>query len=200
MGWQSAVAAGGLGLLVAVVPSAAAQEESSPEAVDEAPLAVPVGQEPPASARPRVEEPLAVPGRRQLSAEEVAAVRTYRREQLSVRGYRETYVGSTTTFTGGYGRWGWGWGGGWGWTTPYVMEVEGWNVWQGSHPLSVPEALEALGEPGRRVELERSIRRKRSTGTALYVLGGAGLVTSIVGLVGLDQARTWPEARAWSTV
>ena len=41
---------------------------------------------------------------------------------------------------------------------------------------------------------------RRATGTVLYVLGGVGLAGSLAGLVGADQARTYDQARTWSTV
>ena len=183
-----------------VEPPPVARDAPTTEGTADPPLAVPVGQEPPPEARrpARSGQPLAVPGRRPLTPEDVAAVRTYRREHLSVRGYREAYIGSTTPTTGYYGRWG-GWGGGWAWTQPYLFEVEGWAVYQGSHRLAVPEALERLGDPGARVHLERRMRRNKTAGTALYVLGGVSLVSSIVGLVGLDGSRSYDEARVWST-
>lgn len=173
-------------------------EAGAPE--HDVPLAVPVGREPPPRAEPsRSERPLAVPGRRPLNAQDIDAIRTYRREHLSVRGFHEVWVGSTTTTTGYYGG-RWGWWGGWGWSTPYVVEVDRWAVLQGTHHLTVPEALDALGDPGGRVQLERTIRRKKTAGTVWYALGGASIATSIVALVGLDQARSYDEAYRWRTV
>ena len=86
------------------------------------------------------------------------------------------------------------------WSSPYVMRVDGWAVFQGDQRLSVPASLERMGMAGQKVELERRIRRRRTAGTVLYALGGTGLAAAVVGLVGADQARTYDEARTWSRV
>ena len=67
-------------------------------------LAVPVGHEEDASTiddvLPVPRRSLAVPGGRKVTAEQAQALRRYRREHLSVRGYQETYVGTTTVGSG----------------------------------------------------------------------------------------------------
>ena len=44
------------------------------------------------------------------------------------------------------------------------------------------------------------MRRARTAGTVWTAVGVAGLVGGLVGVVGLDQSRTYDDARLWSTV
>ncbi len=190
--------------LAAAEPDAPADEDSP------IPLAIPVGESGPPpqfDGPPDDPRPMAIPGP-SASAEEVAARRQYARRHLSVRDTSEIVVSATTMMSPGWGYgwggWGgWGWGGGWGgwaWTVPTATRVDSWAVLEGTRRLDVPRALDRLGDPGARMELERRVRVRRTWGHVITGVGAAGIAAGVVGLVGLDQARTLDEARAWSAM
>lgn len=187
---------------------------------DEGPLAIPVDEAPPATRQPKgatpaqTEDgrPLALPpdatGRPRppeppralaASAQLARALRTYERKALSVRPVTDFSV--RTAAVAGWGP-GWGWGpywGGW-YGVPVVDAQQGWAIFEGDHRLDVPTALDKLGDTPLRVQLEGRMRRARTAGSVWTGLGVAGIVGGLVGIVGLDQSRTYAEARTWSTV
>ena len=172
----------------------------------EPPLAIPV-TEPAPSAEPPLAipaDPPPTPPARRLGergpdrSPELAAKRVYARKLLTVRPTSEIVVGAAPAMGWGYG-WGWGWGYGWGWA-PTAYPVARWDVFEGGARLDVPTALDRFGDADGRAALERVIRRKRTWGNVGYGVGVAGAVTGLVGLVGLDAARTWEDATTWSQV
>lgn len=176
---------------------AAAQETGE----GEAPLAIPADE--PAAPRTEVvvpDRPLAIPGRRE-PATDASAIREYRSRFLAVRNLSEAYVGTTWSY-GWYGGYGWH-GPGWGWAAwphPFVVRREEQAVFQGPNRLDVPETLGALGDSAGREVLERRIRKNRAWSGVLFGLGVAGVAGSVVGLVGMDQARTFDELTTWNAV
>jgi hypothetical protein len=171
-------------------------------------LAIPVNRPPQAPSQPA--RPLAIP-RAGISAQDAAAQRAYARQRLSVEAITEMSLSSATVSTwgygggfgyggyGGYGRWGYGWGPSWGFASVPVMTArQSWAVFEGDHRLDVPTALEKLQQVPLKTDLERRIRRSRTAGTLWTGVGVAGLIGGVAGLVGLDQSRTYDEARAWS--
>jgi hypothetical protein len=131
----------------------------------------------------------------------VAAYRDYRSRHLALRSLSEAYVGTTWSY-GWYGGYGWH-GPGWGWAAwphPFVVRREERAVFQGSERLDVPETLGALGDVTGKQQLERRIRKNRTIAGVLYGVGVAGVAASVVGLVGMDQARTYDDLTTWNVV
>lgn len=152
-------------------------------AAAEPPLAIPAaGPAPRAPGPPSLAVPAAIPGR---------AWQAWREQRLVVRPLVEWSVAPG---------WGPGWWGPYGWGGAWVTSEDRLAVFQGSVRLDVPELLTALGDAPGRLALERRIRRQQRAGRAWTTLGFAGLATSLVGLVGMDRAWTWDQARDWSTV
>lgn len=158
---------------------------SAAYAQSEPPLAIPA--DPPSEPPPDVqivedERPLGIPGNSR-------ALREYRNRYLAVRRLSEVVRG--------YG----GWYGGWGaWPHPWVYRVESWVVTKGQQRLDVPNTLTALGDVPARQALERRIRKNRTAAALLTGAGVAGVITSVVGLIGVDQATTWDDRRDWSNL
>jgi hypothetical protein len=181
----------------ALVAVAAAQQGE--EAGDQ-PLAIPA-EEPAPPPRTEVvvpDRPLAVPG---SAPEHARAVREYRARHLAVRNLSQAYVGTGWSY-GWYGGGGYGWPG-WGWTAwprPFVVRHEEQAIFQGPNRLDVPETLAVLGDTAGKERLERRIRRNRTAAGVLFGLGVAGIASSITGLVGMDQARSYDELAAWNAV
>jgi hypothetical protein len=130
------------------------------------------------------------------------AIRDYRDQYLSLRQVGETSVGVDYTYVpatgwGPYGRPRMGWR-----AVPYTYAVHSteWAVFQGRQRLDVPGTYAALGEQSTADALERKIRANRTAANVGYGVGVAGVVASVVGMIGADQARSWPEFRTWGTV
>lgn len=164
---------------------------------DGPPLAIPVDRPPPEPPEPP--EPRAP--RVRLGAQRPAALREYRASHLSVRSLSEAHV--QTGWSYGYART-WGpYGPGFGFALiprSTLVRTEIWGVFQGPERLDVPSTLGALGDTSGRAALERRIRSQRALSSTSYGLGVAGLAASIVGLIGLENARHAEQALLWSGV
>jgi len=175
-------------------------------------LAVPVGESPqnpppppthltprgnrghPAQATPSVD-----PG----DAAHAAAIRRYRNQYLSMR------EGSTTRLDVSYDYVPYGVYGGWrrrfGFgmvAVPHTYVSQGTQlaVFEGPHRLDVPATYEALGDQDGLDRLNQRIRTNKSWANVGYTVALAGVATSIVGLVEMDNTRSWREAQQWGTV
>lgn len=160
----------------------------------EPPLAIPAPTSPPP---PRVGEP-GPPGS-DAGAAHARAIREYRSRFLTVRPVSEAYFGTSWSY-GWYGHPG-PWGGGWiAVPHPFVVRRDDWVVFQGPARIDVPRTLGALGDVTGQQQLERRIRAKRTASGVLYGVGAAGIVGTVVGLVGADQSQTYGELAQWQTV
>ncbi|MEZ4236756.1 MAG: hypothetical protein R3F59_11490 [Myxococcota bacterium] len=162
-------------------------------AADQPTLAVPVGEDgaPQAHLRPRVQLP---------DTERLAAMAAFRSKRLSLRSVADVHAAARGRTLGVYtSTWG-PWGPSWSWMwVPQPPEGDGWVVVQGGAPLDVPSTLAVLADPEGTV-LEQRIRTLRTTSTAVYTLGVAGLGTSVVGLWALDRAEDPLDSLRWTAV
>lgn len=172
--------------------------EPAPEAAssDDAPLAIPAATPSPgaAAASPRAGGPTAQGGR-------VAALKSYRKDHLTIRRVSEFYAspGYVTTYGGG---WGGRWGGGWGWsvyTPPSVYAQDHWTVFEGEHRLTTPDFLEQVGNTSLASDVQRRIGTNKAIGAVCYAGAGLGLAATVAGFVGMDYANTDYEVNAWGT-
>lgn len=166
---------------------------------DDVPLALPHSTPAPAppsrSTSPAASQPGAA-----MSAELLAAVRSYKANRLVVRPVT-TYQGGQTMIMGGPswgwggpGRWGGGWGyGGWGMSSAYVTapnRVDSWAVYRGPERLDVPAYYRAVGREDAARDVERRIRKNRGWSAGLITTGVVGAVATIGGLVAMDFAQS----------
>ncbi len=197
----SSFAAPLLSALLLLAPGAAHAQEGS----NEQPLAIPVGEEPPApAALPREEGQLAIPHRSPtpMTPQRLALLRQYKDQRLVLRGETEVRSSATPVF-------GWGWG--WGWGRPYgpvttvgvayapVAMSRGWGIYQGAERLTVPDALSLTGD-NRLTGLEEGIRRKKATATTWYSIAGVGAAAAVTSIFGRAYADTRNEYATWGTV
>jgi hypothetical protein len=118
---------------------------------------------------------------------------------LAVHSLAEYYVepGVTTYYGTGWRHFGWGVAT----TTPAAIErVDDWAVFEGEHRLDVPTYLETIGDSNGKIDLQRRITSNRSAGTALEVIGAAGVVAALAGVIGVESATTIDQQVAWSDV
>ncbi len=174
MGW--------VGLSLAALASDPAPSGAAPEPMVEAPRPLAIPADTPA--------PQGLPGR-----ERASALRTYARKHLAVHSLAEVYATpATTTWWGG--RWG-----GFATTTPgYLVASDTWAVFEGEHRLDVPSYLHLVGDDASKERLDHRISAHRSAGTALAVVGVAGLTATFAGLVGMEVANTLAAQRQWSAI
>jgi len=170
---------------------AAAQDQEPPEesVPPERPLAIPLTRQAP--------RPLPEPARDEESeAEKVSALRSYRNQFMAVRHYSGLAMGTTTVHTDWYGGYGWGWG-----TVrtgvPYYYRVDGWGVFVGPQRLETLSYLDHIGDLNTQQIVKQKTRSQRTLGAALYGLGAAGVVGSIVSSAGARGAQTQAEFTQW---
>lgn len=135
-----------------------------------------------------------------MTAERSEAISSYRTRHLAIRRISEIYGGGPTYTSSYYHSYG-----GWGFGSVHVMgspfyRLDTWAVFQGPERLSVPVYLDKVGDTARLQDLEKRVRSNRTASTSLFVLGGAGVATSLVGLIGVDSATTEEQYLAWSAV
>lgn len=171
-------------------PLALAEPQAEPPPAEPAPpLAIPAGTPSPRGPAPVARAPAASP-----EAISGRAWSEYRSRTLVLRPLTEW-----TVMSSGWGPYGW-WGAPYGWGGVWVSRHDAVAVYQGPQRLDVPEVLGALGDVPGRMNLERRIRNQRRAGRVLTGIGLVGLTGTLVGLVGMDTAVTWDQARDWSAV
>lgn len=186
-------------VLATLLGSARAAEPVSPEgpaaeSSDRAESAPPVPMTTPAPDRP-----LAVPAGPQpapLTAARLQAIRSYKAGRLELREETELRGGSAWVMGSRYGgMWGPGYGA-WGWAGPVIVDpptaVQTWGIYRGPQRLDVPDFLSIAGEAERKRQLDAGLERLRRRGTGWSVvagLGGAGLVTGLVGMSSVENRR-----------
>jgi hypothetical protein len=193
---------------------ATAQEPSPSPTDDPGPLAVPVDEPPPPTAAPPPTHVTPRPGHRpprvarpnapvspDQDAAHAAAIRQYRDQYLSMRQVRTTSVDVGYDYVpyGVYGVWRRRYGV---LAVPHTYVTHGTElgVFEGGHRLDVPATYEALGDQAGLDQLERRIRSNRTWSNLGYGVAVAGIATSVVGLVELDQSRSWIQQQQWGSV
>lgn len=151
------------------------------EATDQ-PLAIPVGRQGPER-------------RREGRPPPSEAQERYEANKLSVRTVAEYYAspGLVTHY-------GWGWGGVAVASPPTWVRDESWAVFRGPVRIDVPTYLQEVGDTTARMQLEQRVQRNAQASDVLLGVGIAGGVAGLVGLLGMDRARTLQDLSTWSEV
>jgi hypothetical protein len=123
----------------------------------------------------------------QLDSAKLSSIREYQRRRLQIREETELRGGGSSVVSSPY-------------SNPYTLgssqvvtdpiyTVRSWGIYQGARRLTVPQYLNTIGSYEMQDYLEQDIRKLEATSKALYGLGAAGVLATVVGVVGVRNAR-----------
>ena len=123
----------------------------------------------------------------QLDAAKLSSIREYQRRRLQLREETELRGGGSSVVSNPYGN-------------PYTLgssqvvtdpiyTVRGWGIYEGPRRLTVPQYLNTIGSYEMQEYLEQDIRKLEATSKALYGLGAGGVLATVVGVIGMQNAQ-----------